>query len=57
MVNVMLAHAGHGITEGNSFAHYFSEPLHLMTFVVGCSALMAVAWYVRRAKRLQQERV
>lgn len=57
MPNAILAHVGHGVTEGNSLFHYLSEPIHLALIGAGIVATIATAWYVRNTSKLQRERV
>jgi H+/gluconate symporter-like permease len=55
LVNVteLLAHPGHGITEGNSLVHFITEPVHIISFfaVLAVGAVI-VLWYRTRKKKL-----
>jgi hypothetical protein len=49
----ILAHAGHGHTDGNSLLHWLIEPAHLSLSIaaalVFAAGLGVVAWRKRRA--------
>ncbi|MCA1801733.1 MAG: hypothetical protein LC662_04650 [Rhodothermaceae bacterium] len=49
----VLAHPGHGITEGNSLVHFLTEPVHIISFIaVVAVSTIAVLWYRARKKKL-----
>ena len=50
MLNI-LAHAGHGVTEGHSLLHYLTEPAHLpYTLAAAVVAIGVAVWFVRRKR-------
>ncbi len=52
----VLAHPGHGVTEGDSAAHYLFEPLHAAPVVLVLMAgLAAGVWLKRRRNALARE--
>ncbi|OAI55651.1 hypothetical protein AYO47_02390 [Planctomyces sp. SCGC AG-212-M04] len=54
----VLAHPGHGVTEGDSAVHYLAEPLHIGPVILLVVAGIATAlWLKRRNKSLRHERV
>lgn len=46
----ILAHPGHGETEGFSIIHYFAEPLHAIITVTAIITLYAGMRYFRSKK-------
>ncbi len=46
----LLAHPGHGETEGFSIIHYFTEPMHAIITVGAMVALYAGIRYLRSKK-------
>jgi len=55
LVNVteLLAHPGHGATEGNSLVHFITEPVHIISFfAVLAVGTITVLWYRSRRKKL-----
>lgn len=60
MPNLIFAHAGHGVAEGHSLAHYFTEPIHVVMLVV-CAGAVAVVTrqFIRRMqiKKMRTQRV
>jgi hypothetical protein len=49
----VLAHPGHGITEGNSLVHFLTEPVHIISFIaVVAFGAITVLWYRARKKKL-----
>ncbi len=52
MIAHLLAHAGHGHTEGQSLLHYLVEPAHL-PFTLATAAVVAglIIWRVRRRRQ------
>ena len=52
----VLAHPGHGVTEGDSAGHYLVEPLHIGPVILLIVAGIAMAlWLKRRNKSLRRE--
>jgi len=49
--NIVLAHPGHGETEGFTITHYFIEPVHAIVSIVIVAALVV---YIRHLKRNRQ---
>ncbi len=48
---LLLAHAGHGHTEGNSLVHWLIEPAHLPFTLAAAAVVVGVAfWAVRRRR-------
>lgn len=52
----LLAHPGHGETDGFTITHYFVEPVHVILFVAALSLTVVSAKYIIR-KRQQKEGV
>lgn len=52
----LLAHAGHGSTEGSSLLHQITEPLHVSFLLVSVAVVFAVASVIRLYARMQLER-
>jgi putative Mn2+ efflux pump MntP len=49
----VLAHPGHGITEGNSLVHFLTEPVHIISFIaVLAVGAIVVLWYRAKKKKL-----
>jgi len=45
----LIAHAGHGVTEGGSLIHYLTEPAHLpFTVAAVVVVIAALGWAVAR---------
>ena len=54
----VLAHPGHGVTEGDSAVHYLIEPLHIGPVVLLLAAGVVTALLLkRRNKSLRHERI
>ena len=45
------AHPGHGITDGYTITHYFTEPVHLMSTAVVLFVLVVYYRHLRRNKQ------
>lgn len=53
----LLAHSGHGTTDGGSLLHYLIEPAHLPFAIIGAIALMALGgWVVSTLARRSDQR-
>jgi len=53
----MLAHAGHGVTDGDSLLHYLIEPAHLpFTIAGGMVVVAALAWSLGRTRQRLRKR-
>jgi len=51
MITQLLAHAGHGHTEGASLLHYVVEPAHLpYTLAAAAVVVGLIVWRVRRKR-------
>ncbi|MFU8861161.1 MAG: hypothetical protein ACNA8K_12145 [Cyclonatronaceae bacterium] len=49
----VLAHPGHGSTEGNSLVHFITEPVHILSFVATVAVgIVITLWYRARKKKL-----
>lgn len=49
----VLAHPGHGITEGSSLVHFLTEPVHVISFIaVVAVGAIVVLWYRAKKKKL-----
>ncbi|MCU7549144.1 hypothetical protein OCK74_08455 [Chitinophagaceae bacterium LB-8] len=49
---IVLAHEGHGSTEGYTLTHYIFEPLHaLITILV---SVLAIFIFMRRTRRARE---
>ncbi len=48
MTTTLFAHAGHGVTSGNSLIHHLSEPVHAAFLLAAIAVVVGVNWYVRR---------
>ena len=49
----ILAHPGHGSTEGNSLVHFITEPVHILSFVATVAVgIVITLWYRARKKKL-----
>lgn len=49
----ILAHPGHGTTEGSSLIHFISEPIHILSFVAFVAVGIGITlWYRARKKKL-----
>lgn len=49
----ILAHPGHGSTEGNSLVHFITEPVHILSFVAMVAVgIVTTLWYRARKKKL-----
>jgi hypothetical protein len=46
-----LAHPGHGTTNPDSWRHYLTEPVHVVTAIAGIAAAIGIGWAWRRARR------
>jgi hydrogenase/urease accessory protein HupE len=44
----VLAHPGHGETEGFSVIHYFTEPVHAVVTILAIAAVITLVGYARR---------
>lgn len=53
-----LAHPGHGaVSDSMSLAHYASDPLHLLPWVLAAGAvLVLVQWRLRRTLQARERR-
>lgn len=52
----LLAHPGHGATDGHSLWHYLTEPFHVISLVAAVAILISIIfWYM--VKRRQKARV
>ncbi len=52
MFTQLLAHAGHGHTEGTSLLHYIVEPTHLPFTLAAAVVVVGLGvWAVRRKRR------
>ncbi len=52
----LLAHPGHGVTEGDSVVHYLIEPTHIGPVVLLALAGLATGrWLKRRKDSLRHE--
>jgi LPXTG-motif cell wall-anchored protein len=48
----LFAHPGHGTTEGHSYIHYFTEPMHVM--VLSAIIIMiasSATWFLLRKRK------
>jgi membrane protein implicated in regulation of membrane protease activity len=53
----VMAHHGHGTTDGFTITHYFTEPVHLITIAgVAVVSLLFIRRWIRKNKsiKLQQ---
>ena len=56
MLNPILAHVGHGHTDGNALVHYLIEPAHFPFAIAGLAMALAIYMLVvRRKTALQRE--
>lgn len=55
---VAHAHPGHGTTDPDSWAHYLTEPVHVVTLVAALAAAtgIGVAWRRARKRRVDAMR-
>lgn len=52
-VTTVMAHPGHGSSDGHSLIHFLTEPVHVLSFiatVVACAAI--VLWFRARKKKM-----
>ncbi len=50
----LYAHPGHGSTDGHSFIHYLTEPMHAMVLAaVIIMIASSVTWLILRKKKKQ----
>jgi hypothetical protein len=47
----LLAHAGHGKTDGTSLLHWLTEPVHLPYTLAAAALIVAIAVWSLRRKR------
>lgn len=48
----ILAHAGHGVTDGHSLLHYLIEPAHLPFTVAAAVVVLAVfGWAIAKRRK------
>lgn len=49
---IAAAHPGHGHTDPHGWAHYLTEPVHVVGLAAGAVALVfAISWQRSRARR------
>ncbi|HVJ68887.1 MAG TPA: hypothetical protein VM510_12940 [Caulifigura sp.] len=57
MSSPLLAHPGHGVTEGTSAVHYFIEPAHIGPVLLLLIGSIVAGVLVKRRRKLQREHV
>jgi hypothetical protein len=48
---VVLAHEGHGFTQGNSAMHYIAEPFHALVFLTVVAGIAGLIFHFRKQFR------
>ncbi len=49
----LLAHEGHGHTEGSSPLHYVAEPYHAAIFLLAVALIVGIGWRLSKRWRKQ----
>jgi hypothetical protein len=48
---LLLAHEGHGFTQGHSALHYIAEPFHALVFLIVVAGIAGLIYHFRKQSR------
>jgi hypothetical protein len=48
---ILMAHPGHGETEGFTITHYFTEVQHVLISIALISITAVTVWYIKNRKK------